>query len=91
MEPCAVLSFLMELDAIRQPARFKDFLKACEADSCGRAGFELYETPAKNLMLKVLESALNIDAGTEAKQHSEPEKIKAAIFDARLQAIKHLF
>ena len=91
MKPSTMLSFLMELDAIRQPVRFKDFLKACEADSRGRTGFEFCETPAADLMLKVLEAALNIDAGTAAKQHSEPEKIKAAIFAARLEAIKHIF
>lgn len=85
-----LLTFLMELDAIRQPARFKDFLKACEADSRGRKGLELCETPAADLMLKVLAAALNVDAGQIAQQHSEPEKIKAAIFAARLQAVKQV-
>lgn len=85
-----LLTFLMELDAIRQPARFKDFLKACEADSRGRTGLELCETPAADLMLKVLAAALSVDAGQIAQQHSEPEKIKAAIFAARLQAVKQV-
>ncbi|MES2180866.1 MAG: multifunctional CCA addition/repair protein [Pseudomonadota bacterium] len=85
-----LLTFLMELDAIRQPARFKDFLKACEADSRGRTGLELCETPAADLMLKVLAAALSVDAGQIAQQHSEPEKIKAAIFAARLQAVKRV-
>lgn len=85
-----LLTFLVELDAIRQPARFKDFLKACEADSRGRTGLELCETPAADLMLKVLAAALSVDAGQIAQQHSEPEKIKAAIFAARLQAVKQV-
>lgn len=85
-----LLTFLMELDAIRQPARFKDFLKACEADSRGRTGLELCETPAADLMLKVLAAALSVDAGQIAQQHSEPEKIRAAIFAARLQAVKQV-
>lgn len=88
MRPDALLASLMELDAIRQPARFKDFLKACEADSRGRTGLEDCETPAADLMQKVLKAALSIDAGIIAKQHSEPEKIKTAIFEARLQAVK---
>lgn len=91
MRPNTLLAFLIELDAIRQPARFKDFLKACEADSRGRTGFEQCETQAADLMLKVLEAALSIDAGTVAKQHTEPEKIKAAVFEARLNAIKQQF
>ena len=90
MKPSTRLSFLMELDAIRQPARFKDFLKACEADSRGRAGLEDCETPAADLMLKIFEAAISVDAGNIAKQHTHPEKIKTAIFEARLQAIQQI-
>jgi tRNA nucleotidyltransferase (CCA-adding enzyme) len=90
MKPSTILSFLIELDAIRQPARFKDFLKACEADSRGRTGFESVDTPAANLMLTVLDAALSVDAGTVAKAYSEPEVIKAAVFEARLDAVKKI-
>ena len=90
MRPDTLLAFLMELDAVRQPARFKDFLKACEADSRGRTGLEDCETPAADLMQKVLKAALSIDAGIIAKQYSEAEKIKIAIFEARLQAVKQV-
>ena len=88
MKPETLLTFLMELDAIRQPARFKDFLKACEADSRGRTGLESCATPAADLMIKVLDAALSVDAGAVAKEFSEPEKIKAAVFEARLTAVK---
>lgn len=87
MRPSTLLEFLVELDAIRQPARFKDFIKACEADSRGRTGFENCETQAADLMLKVLEAASSVDAGVVASQHSEPEKIKVAVFEARLKAV----
>lgn len=91
MKPSTLLSFLIELDAIRQPARFKDFLKACEADSRGRTGLENCPAPAADLMAKVLQAASSIDAGAVAKAFSEPEKIKAAVFEARLAAVKRLF
>jgi tRNA nucleotidyltransferase (CCA-adding enzyme) len=90
MRPSTLLEFLVELDAIRQPARFKDFLKACEADSRGRTGFENCETQAADLMLKVLEAAASVDAGDVASKHSEPEKIKVAVFEARLKAVKQI-
>lgn len=90
MKPSTRLSFLMELDAIRQPARFKDFLKACVADSRGRTGYQNCATPAADLMLKIFEAAISVDAGNIAKQHSEPEKIKTAIFAARLQAVQQV-
>ena len=88
MKPSTLLSFLIELDAIRQPDRFKDFLKACEADSRGRTSLEHCPTPAADLMSKVLEAASSVDAGAIASEFSEPEKIKAAVFEARLNAVK---
>lgn len=91
MKPSTLLSFLIELDAIRQPARFKDFLKACEADSRGRTGLENCATPAADVMVKVLEAASSIDAGAVAREFSEPEKIKTAVFGARLDAVNRLF
>jgi tRNA nucleotidyltransferase (CCA-adding enzyme) len=90
MKPETLLKFLMELDAIRQPQRFKDFLKACEADTRGRTGLEHSPTPAADLMLKVLTAALTVDAGLIAKGFSEPEQIKSAVFDARLAAVKQM-
>lgn len=88
MKASTLLDFLMQLDAIRQPDRFHDFLKACEADSRGRTGFEDCATPAADLMLIVLQAALSVDAGAVAKQHTDSEKIRQAIYEARVQAIR---
>ncbi len=90
MRPSTLLEFLIELDAIRQPARFNDFLKACEADSRGRTGMENCATPAADLMLKVLDAALSVNAGAVASAFSEPERIKIAVFEARLKAVKQV-
>jgi tRNA nucleotidyltransferase (CCA-adding enzyme) len=87
MKPSTLLEFLIELDAIRQPDRFADFLKACESDSRGRTGLESCAIPETELILKVLQAALKVDAGAIAKQHTEPEKIKKAVFEARLKAV----
>jgi tRNA nucleotidyltransferase (CCA-adding enzyme) len=88
MRPDTLLEFLIELDAIRQPTRFTDFLKACECDSRGRTGLENCELPETTLIQHALQAALTVDAGVIAKQHTEPEKIKQAVFAARLDAIK---
>jgi len=90
MRPSTLLEFLIELDAIRQPERFKDFLKACEADSRGRTGFADCPTPAADLMLKVLDVASSVDAGAVAMACDEAEKIKIKVFEARLEAVKEL-
>ncbi len=87
MKAPALLNFLIELDAIRQPARFKDFLLACEADARGRTGKEECETPAADLMKKALAASLSVNAGEVANGYSEPEKIKLAVYAARLEAV----
>jgi tRNA nucleotidyltransferase (CCA-adding enzyme) len=90
MKPRTLLEFLIELDAIRQPERFVDFLKACECDSRGRAGLENCELPEAAMLQKILQSAISVDAGEIAREYTEPEKIKATVFEARLQAIKQV-
>ena len=91
MRPDNLLEFLIELDALRQPERFNDFLKACEADSRGRTGLENCELPETELMKTALQAALALDAGAIAKGITEPEKIKAAVFEARLKVLKTIF
>ena len=88
MRPDTLLEFLIELDAIRQPERFNDFLKACECDSRGRTGFENSKLPEMDLMKTALQAALVLDAGAVAKGITEPEKIKQAVFAARLELVK---
>ncbi len=88
MRPDTLLEFLLELDAIRQPERFEDFLKACEADSRGRTGLEDCPQPEAELTRAALKAAMRVDAGAAAKKFSEPEKIKQAVFMARLDAVK---
>lgn len=90
MRPDTLLEFLMELDAIRQPERFNDFLKACEADSRGRMGLENCELPEAELLKRVLQVALGVDAGAIAQRIEAPEKIKAAVFEARLEAVRKI-
>jgi tRNA nucleotidyltransferase (CCA-adding enzyme) len=90
MRADTLVEFLTELDAFRQPERFNDFLKSCECDSRGRTGLENCALPETDLILTALQAASSIDAGAIAKQHIEPEKIKRAVFEARLEAAKQV-
>jgi tRNA nucleotidyltransferase (CCA-adding enzyme) len=89
MRPATLVQFLYDTDAIRQPQRFREFLQACESDSRGRTGLENTVMTQEPLLLSALEAALELDAGAVAKQHSEPEKIRQAVFEARVEAVKH--
>ena len=88
MRADTLLDFLVELDAIRQPHRFLDFLKACESDSRGRTGLENCPTPEADLMVHLLDAVKQVDVGAVASQFTETEAIKQAIYQARLHTIK---
>ena len=90
MQPETVLQFLMDTDAIRQPQRFQEFLLACECDSRGRISFEESECLESQMLMRLLKEVLAVDAGAVAKKHTEPEAIKQAVLDARLEAIKQV-
>lgn len=88
MKAVTVLRFLQETDALRQPQRFRDFLRACEADARGRTGFEQQALPLFPLLLEILNLVMGVDAGAIARTQSNPEAIKDAVFAARVAAME---
>lgn len=88
MRPETLLQFLVETDAIRQPQRFGDFLLACECDIRGRTGYETQTFEKADLLLSLLKAASEVDAGAVAKMQDTPDKIKQAVYEARLNALE---
>ncbi len=91
MKAATVLRFLQETDALRQPQRFCDFLRACEADARGRTGFEQQALPLFPLLLEILNLVMSVDAGAIARQQSSPDAIKEAVFAARVTAMESMY
>ncbi len=87
MRPDTLLDLLHDTDAIRQPDRFEQCLLACECDARGRTGFEDRPYPQAEYLRGVLRAAMSIDAGAVASTQPSPEKIKAAVYAARLGAV----
>jgi tRNA nucleotidyltransferase (CCA-adding enzyme) len=88
MRASTILQFFIDTDAIRQPQRFRDFLSACECDIRGRTGYANCAFPEANLLVNLLNAVGEVDAGAVAKLHAEPEKIKQAVYEARLAEIR---
>lgn len=88
MRSATKVQFLVDTDAIRQPERFKEFLRACECDFRGRTGYEDKPIPHTEVWLKLLHAVMQVDAGEVAKQYQEPEKIREAVFLARVEAVR---
>ena len=90
MRPDTKVRFLTDTDAIRQPERFKEFLRTCECDFRGRSGNTEKPVPHTAAWLDLLHAVMQVDAGAIAKQYQAPEKIREAVFQARVEAVKHL-
>ncbi|HSI94860.1 MAG: multifunctional CCA addition/repair protein [Methylophilaceae bacterium] len=90
MRPDTVVQLLHDTDALRQPQRFEAFLQACESDVRGRPGFEARAFPEAGYLQRALAAAQAVDAGAIAKQLDQPEKIREAVFRARVDAVAQL-
>lgn len=88
MRPGTIVQFLYDTDALRQPDRFEEFLRACECDSRGRLGYADKPFPVANRLRDYLKAVQEVNAGEVAALHSTPEAIKEAVFQARVEAIK---
>ncbi|MEZ0236606.1 MAG: multifunctional CCA addition/repair protein [Methylophilaceae bacterium] len=90
MRPDTVVQLLHDTDALRQPQRFEAFLQACESDVRGRPGFETRAFPEADYLRRALAAAQAIDAGAIAGQFDQAEKIRDAVFRARVDAVAQM-
>jgi tRNA nucleotidyltransferase (CCA-adding enzyme) len=88
LKPTALLKTLEQLDGLRKPQRFEQFLLACMADIRGRKGFEHDRYKQADYLKAALEkiATLNID-DIKQKNLNGPETMQA-IRNKRLLAIK---
>ncbi|HTD92069.1 MAG TPA: multifunctional CCA tRNA nucleotidyl transferase/2'3'-cyclic phosphodiesterase/2'nucleotidase/phosphatase, partial [Burkholderiales bacterium] len=86
--PGTIVDLLQSADAFRKPERFARLLQACESDKRGRLGMEKRPYPPAARMMTAFKAAAAVDAGAIAKQHGEPERIKAAVHQARVAAVR---
>lgn len=89
LKPQTILRIVMEVDGLRQPERFEEFLLACEADKRGRKGLENEPYPEAERFRSALRAARGVDAGkVRADSKLEGEALGQAIHQARLAAVK---
>jgi tRNA nucleotidyltransferase (CCA-adding enzyme) len=89
LKPQTVLRIIVAADGIRQPARFEEFLLACEADARGRKGLTDRAYPQAEQWRVALRAARGVDAGkVRAERQVEGEALGKALHDERLAAIK---
>lgn len=87
LRPDTVLATLERLDALRRPARFAQFLLACEADARGRTGLEERPYPQAARFERARAAAAAVSAQALAAQGLSGTAIAAALKRARVAAI----
>jgi tRNA nucleotidyltransferase (CCA-adding enzyme) len=83
-----IVQLLQNADAFRKPERFTRLLQGCESDYRGRLGFHDRPYPQAERLATAFKAAAAVDAGAVAQQHSEPERIREAIHQARVVAVR---
>ena len=83
-----LVKLLQSADAFRKPERFARLLQACESDKRGRLGMSEKPYPQAGRMAAALKAAAAVDAGAVAKNVNDPARIKDAVHQARVAAVK---
>ncbi|MCV6614942.1 MAG: multifunctional CCA addition/repair protein [Cellvibrionaceae bacterium] len=80
---------LKTLDAYRRPEQFEDFLLCCQADSCGRTGFEQRPYPQADYLRGALALANSISAKHIQAQGFSGKEIGEQLQAQRSKALGH--
>jgi len=89
LKPRTVLDVIVDVDGLRQPDRFEEFLLACEADGRGRKGLEDRVYVQAERFRIAQRAARAVDAARiRAERNLDGEALGKALRDARLDAVK---
>jgi len=88
LKASTIVKLLEKADAFRRPDRFEQLLDACASDFHGRPGFEARPYVPAPRLRAALEAARAVDAAGIANEQVDPQKIAAAVHEARVHAVK---
>jgi tRNA nucleotidyltransferase (CCA-adding enzyme) len=83
-----LLDLLESSDALRRPARFEQFLLACEADARGRKGLEEREYPQAAYLRRARELAAGVGLDEAARTGLSGEQIAMRLRQRRIAALR---
>ena len=88
LRPSTLLELLENLDAFRRPARFDQFVIACEADARGRKGLEQRDYPQAEYLRRAREIASKTVLGDEDRAGLQGFQIAERLRDRRIRALQ---
>jgi tRNA nucleotidyltransferase (CCA-adding enzyme) len=90
LRPSTVVDLFDHLDAYRRPARFEQFLLACEADIRGRTGLEDRPYPQADYLRRGFAIASQVKLDAETMSQLQGPKIRERLREERVRAVKEI-
>jgi tRNA nucleotidyltransferase (CCA-adding enzyme) len=87
LRPATMLELLEQLDALRRPGRFAEFLLACEADMRGRTGFEARPYPQADVLRAALETVRGVALSDAERAGQDGAAIGTRLRERRIAAL----
>ncbi|MEI7839281.1 MAG: multifunctional CCA addition/repair protein [Methylococcaceae bacterium] len=87
LRAATLVDLLQTLGAFKPDNHLHDFVLACEADACGRLGFEQADYPQAEIFLRAAQVAANTDTTAALNRGLQGAKIGEAIRRLRVNAI----
>ncbi|OGT06777.1 MAG: multifunctional CCA tRNA nucleotidyl transferase/2'3'-cyclic phosphodiesterase/2'nucleotidase/phosphatase [Gammaproteobacteria bacterium GWF2_41_13] len=87
LRPITILKLLQALDPFRKPARFEQFLLACQSDEQGRQGTAKTPYPQADFLRNIYQQCTAIDIKTLIKNKKPHQSIPKLIAKKRLSII----
>ncbi|MBC7984553.1 MAG: multifunctional CCA addition/repair protein [Candidatus Obscuribacterales bacterium] len=88
LRPATIVELFENLDAFRRPARFEQFLCACEADIRGRTGFEEREYPQAGHLRRAFAIASQVKLDAAVLANLAGLQIRERLHAARVDALR---
>ena len=89
LKPETVVKLILDVDGLRQPERFEEFLLACEADARGRKGLEQRPYTQAERLRKALRAARAVDGGRlQTERKLEGAALGKALHAERVKAVR---
>lgn len=89
LKASTLVKLLKQLDAIRKPERFQQFLTACMADFYGRPGYENQPYPQADFLQKVFAVVRNVPIKPLIDAGFTSAKLGDALHQAQIAAVKN--
>lgn len=88
LRPARLLTLFEQLDALRRPQRFEQFLLVCQADAQGREGFDWRPYPQGAYLRRQLATLRQLDEAAIARACADPAQIPQRIRQLRIAQLR---